>query len=115
MPTLVLQATPTGSTDKTLYLRRLYPLTGVTRTSAGVALGLCAVHVFRTLTDIRVDRQTSDSAGNYTATVYDRATYYVVGNTLYTADSTLFRADSAVLTADLTEYEGVTVNTLQGS
>lgn len=115
MPTLVLQGVGTRAAT-TLVLRRLYAIAGVTKAVGGGALGHVAVLVFRTATDVRVDRQISDpTTGTYTGVVYDRSNYYVVATTLYTGDSTFYTADQSTPTADTTEFEGATVNTLVGS
>lgn len=44
---------------------KYYPISGVTRDSAGAALGSCAVHLFRTADDVEMDMLTSDANGNF--------------------------------------------------
>lgn len=114
MPTLVLQGVPSNASNNTLYLRRIYTITGVTKFANNTTVPFCPVHLFRFTGDLRVDIQTSDASGNYTVSLYDQERYYVVGNTEYTADSIRWNADSTVFTADASEYEGVTINTLIG-
>jgi hypothetical protein len=78
-----------------------YLISGVTRTSAGVALGGCTVRVFETGSGVLRAVVTSDAAGNYSAEVTGSAasglTFFVVA---YLAGSP--------------DVAGTTVNTLAG-
>jgi len=49
--------------------RSFWIISGVTKDSAGAALGLCAVHLFDTGTDIEYAETISDASGNYSFTV----------------------------------------------
>ena len=72
---------------------------GVTKDSAGAALGSCTVHLFETLTDKYVEQTVSDANGNYEfRSASLSTTYFVVG---YKAGGTA--------------VAGTTVNTLVGS
>lgn len=71
---------------------------GVTRDSAGVILGSCDVHVFRTVDDVEVDQVVSDATtGVYRCAVAGGLTYYVVA----------YKAGSP-------DVSGTTLNTLIG-
>ena len=51
---------------------------GVSRDSAGAALGNCTVKVFRTSDDVLVASTTSDGSGNWTAYPNQTGPYYFV-------------------------------------
>jgi hypothetical protein len=70
---------------------------GVTKDSAGAALGGCDVHAFRTVDDVEVDQTISDGSGNYEISVYDDRQHYVVA----------YKAGSPDVT-------GATLNTVAG-
>lgn len=54
-------------------------ITGITKDSAGVALGGCTVHAYRTSTDVEVDQVVSDAGdGTYSVGVPTDDTYYCV-------------------------------------
>ncbi len=72
-------------------------ITGITRDSAGAALGGCVVQLFSTPDDRIVSEVTSDGAGNYSFRVGNGSEYYVVA---YNAGSP--------------DVAGTTVNTLAG-
>ena len=55
-----------------------FTLTGVTRDSAGSALGSCVVKVFGTKDDLLKATTTSDGSGNYSVTLADNQPVYVV-------------------------------------
>jgi hypothetical protein len=55
-----------------------FSITGVTRDSAGAALGTCIVHLFETPTDIEVAQTTSDGSGNFTFTIGNNAGYFYI-------------------------------------
>jgi hypothetical protein len=58
---------------------RFFTITGVTRSSTGVALGTCRVELFFTLTDVQADWTTSDASGNFTfKSAQVGKTYYIV-------------------------------------
>jgi len=52
-------------------------IVGITKDSAGAALGACTVHAFRTPDDVEVDQQPSDVSGNYEVSVYDDGPFYL--------------------------------------
>lgn len=54
-----------------------YTITGVTKDSAGVALGGCTVDLMLTASDTKVDTQTSDGSGNYSFAATG-GPYYIV-------------------------------------
>lgn len=49
--------------------RQFWLLTGVTRDSAGAALGACTVHLFLTQGDLEVAEMVSDASGNFSFSV----------------------------------------------
>ena len=51
---------------------------GISRDSAGAALGNCTVKVFRTSDDVLVASTTSDGSGNWTAYPNQQGPYYFV-------------------------------------
>lgn len=59
---------------------KTFSITGTTRDSAGVALGNCVVHLFRTSDDLEMDQVNSDSAGLYTfsSNISPTLPYYAV-------------------------------------
>lgn len=80
------------------YGSHIFLLTGVTKNSAGAALGGCTVHLFRTSDNALIGATTSDGSGNYSFIVPNGVTsYYVVA---YLAGSP--------------DVAGTTVNTLVG-
>lgn len=59
--------------------RGFWIVSGVTRDSAGAALGSCDVHLFITRGDLEVGEQVSDASGNYSFSMGGGCeTYYVV-------------------------------------
>lgn len=70
-------------------------ITGVTRDSAGVALGNCVVQLFRTLDDQIMFESVSDGSGNYTVHAIGSGPFYIVA----------YKAGSP-------DVAGTTVNTL---
>lgn len=76
-----------------------YPSTisGVTRDSAGAALGSCLVALYRTVDDSLVSRVLSDASGNYRFDASQLISHYIVA----------YKAGSP-------DVEGSTVNTLVG-
>lgn len=59
--------------------RGSFSITGVTRDSAGAALGSCVVDLFQTGGDIFIATTTSDGSGNFTlATPNNAGTFYLV-------------------------------------
>lgn len=74
-------------------------ISGITKDSAGVALGGCSVHVYRTSDDLERDQVTSDAGdGTYTIGVDTDSTHYCVA----------YKPGSP-------DVAGTTVNTLTGS
>jgi hypothetical protein len=73
-------------------------VTGITKDSAGAALGGCTVHLFRTADDMEVDQRVSDGSGNYSLICAGSGTFYVVA----------YKAGGP-------DVAGTTVNTLIGS
>lgn len=78
---------------------KYYVISGVTRDSTGAALGLCAVHLFRTADDSEADQITSDANGafefrapapaqNYYMVAYLPGSPDVAGTTLNTLTAT---------------------------
>jgi hypothetical protein len=53
-------------------------VTGVTRDSAGAALGSCVVQLFRTSDDLFLVQDFSDGSGNYTLYPTEAGPYYIV-------------------------------------
>jgi len=53
-------------------------LVGVTKDSAGVALGACVVQLFRTMNDAFIEEQVSDGSGNFLFYPPDSGPYYIV-------------------------------------
>lgn len=53
-------------------------ITGVTKNSAGTALGNCVVQLFRTKDDAILFETTSDGSGNYRFTIGEAGPFYVV-------------------------------------
>lgn len=72
-------------------------ITGVTRDSAGAALGSCTVQMFRTSDDAYMGETTSDGSGNYTLVSPGNFNLYLVA-----------------YKAGATDVAGTTVNTLLG-
>ncbi len=59
--------------------RGIFMITGVTRDSAGAALGNCDVHLFLTDGDTEVDQTISDGSGNFSFRIGNNASrYYLV-------------------------------------
>lgn len=50
-------------------VKQQWLITGVTRDSAGVALGNCTVHLFNRNSDIEIAEMVSDASGNYSFTI----------------------------------------------
>jgi hypothetical protein len=75
-------------------------ISGVTRDSAGAALGGCVVDLFRTASDERVQTVTSDGSGNYAFLPVNNGNgpYYIVA----------YKAGSP-------DQAGTTVNTVVGA
>lgn len=73
-------------------------ITGITKDSAGSALGSCVVDLFRTSDDVRVDSTTSDGSGNFSFIPLAYGPYYIVA----------YKAGSP-------DVAGTTVNTLVGA
>jgi hypothetical protein len=53
-----------------------FRVTGITRDSAGAALGNCTVKLFQSSTDIEVVETTSDGSGNFTCSLGNNAGYF---------------------------------------
>lgn len=62
----------------TVQARYGWIISGTTRDSTGVALGLCTVDVFRTIDDVRVVTVTSDVNGAFSVQTPDWGQYYLV-------------------------------------
>jgi hypothetical protein len=76
---------------------------GITKDASGVALGNCAVDLFDTTSDVKVDSVVSDASGIYAATVVWMLPY--AGQQLY----------AVAYKAGAPDVAGTTVNTLVGS
>lgn len=78
----------------------LWRLSGITKDAAGVALGACTVHLFRTLDDFEVDVQVSDATTGFYEFfgVMPGYNYYVVAYKV-----------------GLPDVSGTTLNTLVGA
>lgn len=74
-----------------------FTITGVTKDSAGAALGNCVVDLFRTEDDSCAGRVQSDASGNYKIEATPQLTHYAVA----------YKAGSP-------DVAGTTVNTLVG-
>ena len=72
-------------------------ISGITKDSAGAALGGCSVHLFRTADDVEVQEDISNGGGTYSFTVGLGQSYYVVA----------YKAGAP-------DVAGTTVNTLVG-
>lgn len=92
-PNLFTNPTFNSQRDK---FRQFWIISGVTKDSAGVALGSCEVHLFDTGTDAEVAQMTSDASGNYS--------FSVRGNSS-TSYAVAYKAGSP-------DVAGTTVNTL---
>lgn len=56
-----------------------FSIAGVTRNSAGVALGNCAVHLFQTGSDRELDETVSDGSGNFSFVIgFNSGNFYLV-------------------------------------
>lgn len=55
-----------------------YSITGVTKDSAGAALGACGIKLFRTTDDSLVSQTVSDANGNYVIPASNALQHYVV-------------------------------------
>lgn len=108
--------TDLGSPSYNVVMWPSLTIAGVTRNYLSQALPACLCHLFLASSDIKLDTQTSDTAGAYSFNVQDRAAYYVVAiaNTTYHADLTTILADSTVVTVDDTQVDGTTLNSLVG-
>ena len=77
---------------------QVFTIAGVTRNSAGAALGTCDVHLFRTDNDSEAAQLTSDANGVYSVASSSQITHYAVA----------YKAGSP-------DVAGTTVNTLVGT
>ena len=76
----------------------LYAISGITKDSAGVALGNCVIKLFRTSDDLESYSTVSDANGNYTLPVNNLTQWYAVA----------YKSGSP-------DVAGTTVNTLVGA
>jgi hypothetical protein len=77
---------------------QLFSITGITKDSAGAALGNCVIKLFRTSDDLESYSTVSDASGNYILPVDNLTQWYAVA----------YKAGSP-------DVAGTTVNTLIGA